>query len=63
MNASKYSCDALAVFVDRDPVHIPLPVTREDVQRLTSKLHDSTKLAKRMDTTKSCLFFSFLNPC
>ena len=31
VNASKYSCDALVVFVDRDPMHIPLSITKQDV--------------------------------
>ena len=30
VNASKYSCDALVVFIDRDPVHIPLLITQGD---------------------------------
>ena len=28
VNASKHSCNALVVFADRDPVHIPLSVTK-----------------------------------
>ena len=39
MNASKCGCDALVVFADKDPVHIPLPVTKEDVRGLSSNLH------------------------
>ena len=60
VNASKYGCDALVVFVDRDPVHIPLPVTKEDVRGLSSNLHTLRKLAtdKRMDVTTG--FKSFL---
>ena len=27
LNASKYSCDALIIFLDCDPVHIPLQIT------------------------------------
>ena len=36
INASIYSCDALAliVFLNRDPVHIPLDITHEDVRDL-----------------------------
>ena len=30
VNASKYGCDALIVFLNRDPVHIPLQITQED---------------------------------
>ena len=33
VNASKYSCDALIMFHDRDPVHIPLQITQEDVTK------------------------------
>ena len=46
VNASQYSCDVLVVFVDKDPVHIPLSVTREDVRELLSKLRALIKLAK-----------------
>ena len=49
MNASKYGCDALIVFVDKDPVHIPLPITKKDVQELSLRLRILTKGAKRMD--------------
>ena len=52
MNASKYSCDALIVFVDKDPVHIPLSVTREDVQELILKLRALLKLAKTEEPTE-----------
>ena len=34
VNASKYSCDALTVFLDQDPIHIPLQITQEDVRDL-----------------------------
>ena len=57
VNASKYSCDALVVFVDRDPIHIPLSITKEDVQDLSSKLRTLTMRAKRSDVTRDlCLF-------
>ena len=60
VNASKYGCDALVVFADKDPVHIPLPVTKEDVRGLSSNLHTLRDLAsqKRMDVTTG--FKSFL---
>ena len=60
VNASKYGCDALVVFDDKDPVHIPLPVTKEDVRGLSSNLHTLRNLAtqKRMDVTTG--FKSFL---
>ncbi|KAN0094894.1 CHAT domain containing protein [Tylopilus felleus] len=31
VNASKHSCDALVILLDRDPVHIPLQITLERV--------------------------------
>ena len=60
MNASKYSCDALIVFIDKDPVHIPLAVTKEDFRALSSNLHTLRELAtkRRMDVTTG--FRSFL---
>ena len=48
MNASKYGCDAHIVFADKDPVYIPLPVTKEDVRELSSRLRTLTRDAKRM---------------
>ena len=50
MNASKYGCDALVVFADKDPVRIPLSVTKEDVRGLSLRLRTLTRGAKRMDT-------------
>ena len=38
VNASKHSCDALVVFHDRDPVHIPLQITQERVRVLSTEL-------------------------
>ena len=50
MNASKYGCDALTVFADQDPVHIPLPITKEDVRELSLRFRTLTRVAKtRMD--------------
>ena len=49
MNASKFSCDALIVFADRDPIHIPLPVTKQGVGELSLCLRTLTRGAKRMD--------------
>jgi CHAT domain-containing protein len=56
-NASQYSCDALIVFLDRDPVHIPLQVTQEDVRDLSAELHTLTVRARRADMTKELAFF------
>ena len=46
VNASKYSCDALVVFLDRGPVHIPLQITQEGVRHLSTELHTLTVRAK-----------------
>jgi CHAT domain-containing protein/tetratricopeptide (TPR) repeat protein len=52
VNASKYSCDALIVFLDRYPVHIPLQITKENVQDLSTELDTLTVLAKKVDVTR-----------
>ena len=52
VNASKYGCDALIVFADKDPVHIPLSITQENVRELSSKLHTLTVRARRRDVTR-----------
>ena len=57
LNASKYSCDALVVLLDRDPVHIPLQITQEGVRHLSKELHTLTVRAKRADVTKELAFF------
>ena len=57
VNASKYGCDALVVLLDRDPVHIPLQITQENVRRLSTDLHTLTVRAKRVDVTKELAFF------
>ncbi|KAG1880880.1 TPR-like protein [Suillus subluteus] len=36
VNASQYSCDALIVLRDQNPVHVPLDVTRVEVSELSS---------------------------
>ena len=39
VNAIKYGCDdALIILLNRDPVHIPLPITEEGVQDLSMEL-------------------------
>ncbi|KAG2131138.1 TPR-like protein [Suillus cothurnatus] len=35
VNASQYSCDALIVLRDQDPVHVPIGITRTDVSELS----------------------------
>jgi CHAT domain-containing protein len=57
VNASEYGCDALIVFLDQDPVHIPLQITRENVRELSTELHTMTSRAKRADVTKELAFF------
>ena len=52
VNASKYSCDAVVIFDDRDPVHIPLSVTKQGVRELSSRLFTLTVHAKKMDMTR-----------
>ena len=52
VNASKYSCDALIVFFDRDPVHIMLQITQENVRDLSTELHTLTVSTKRVDATR-----------
>ena len=56
VNASKYSCDALIVFHDRDPVHFRLQVTQEDVRVLSKKLRDLTVRAEEDVRSELTLF-------
>ena len=46
VNASQYSCDALVVLLDQDPVHIPLRSTQRCVQDLATELHTLTVCQK-----------------
>ena len=57
VNASKYSCDALIVFLDRDPVHIPLQITQDSVRDLSTELRTLTKRAKREDMKRELACF------
>ena len=57
VNASKYTCDALIVFLDRDPVRIPLQITQEGVRDLSTELHTLTVRAKWDDVTKELACF------
>ncbi|KAN0080155.1 CHAT domain containing protein [Tylopilus felleus] len=52
VNASQYSCDALVVLADRDPVHIPLSITQEHVKDLALMLRTTTMRAKLNDVSK-----------
>ena len=57
VNASKYSCDALIVFHDRDPIHIRLQVTQEDVRVLSKKLRALTVRAEEEDVRSELTLF------
>ena len=57
VNASQYSCDALIIFLDRDPVHIPLQITQENVRDLEAELRMLTVRATQTDTTRQFAFF------
>ena len=57
VNASKYSCDALIVFVNRDPVHVPLSVTEEAIRELSLKLRELTVRAKFTDIERDIRVF------
>ncbi|KAI9567954.1 CHAT domain-containing protein [Boletus coccyginus] len=57
LNASKYSCDALIVLRDGDPVHIPLRITQEGVRDMSTELHILTVRAKRVDMTRELAGF------
>ena len=52
VNASEYGCDALIVLIDRNPIHIPLSITKEGVRELSSTLSTLTVRAKSMDVTR-----------
>ncbi|KAI9567585.1 CHAT domain-containing protein [Boletus coccyginus] len=52
MNASKYSCDALIVLLDRDPAHIPLRITQEGVRDLSTDFHALTMRATKLDVAR-----------
>ena len=56
VNASKYSCDALVVFLDQDPVHIPLQITQEGVRKLSKEIRTLAMRATRFDVTRELAF-------
>ena len=56
VSASQHSCDALIVLHDRDPVHIPLQITQENVRGLATELRTLTAHARRADVTKELAF-------
>ena len=57
LNTSRYSCDALVVFLDRNPVHIPLQIMQEGVRELLMEVHTLTVRAMRDDVTKELAAF------
>ncbi|KAG6376587.1 hypothetical protein JVT61DRAFT_1568 [Boletus reticuloceps] len=57
VNASQYSCDALVVLLDRDPVHIPLQITLERVRDLSKEVNNLTVRATRADMTRELAGF------
>ena len=57
VNASQYSCDALIVLPNRDPVHVALPITQARVSELSLELRTLTSRAKFSDMTRGFLIF------
>ena len=57
VNASEYSCDALIVFLERDPIHIPLQITQDSVRGLSTELRTLPERAKREDVTRELACF------
>ena len=57
VNASQYSCDAIVVLLDRDPVHIPLRITQQDVRKLSTDLRTLTIRARKVDVKKELAVF------
>ncbi|KAG2738959.1 hypothetical protein P692DRAFT_20666675, partial [Suillus brevipes Sb2] len=43
VNASQYSCDALIVLSDRDPVHVPIDITQTEVSDLSTEFQSLSK--------------------
>ena len=57
LSASRYSCDALIILLDRDPVHIPLHIIQEGVRDLSTELRTLSVRATKADVTKELAFF------
>ncbi|KAF8130219.1 TPR-like protein [Boletus edulis] len=57
VNASKYSCDALVILLDRDPCHIPLQIAQESIRDLSTELHTLGMRAMRADATRELAAF------
>ena len=54
---SQYSCDALVVLLDHDPVHIPLQVRQQDVRDLSAELRTLSVRATQVYMTRQLAFF------
>ncbi|KIK37859.1 hypothetical protein CY34DRAFT_91959, partial [Suillus luteus UH-Slu-Lm8-n1] len=50
VNASQYSCDALIVLSDRDPVHVPTNTTQTEVSDLSTEFQSLSKEFGSFDT-------------
>jgi CHAT domain-containing protein len=50
VNASQYSCNALIVLSDRDPVHVPIDITQTEVSDLSTKFQSLSKKFGSYDT-------------
>ncbi|KAG2071190.1 hypothetical protein BDR04DRAFT_1098543 [Suillus decipiens] len=55
VNASQYSCDALIVLSDRDPVHVPIDITRTELSDLSSEFQSLSKDFGCVDTQNELL--------
>jgi CHAT domain-containing protein len=50
VNASQYSCDALIVLSDQDPVHVPIDITQTEVYDLSTEFQSLSKEFGSFDT-------------
>jgi CHAT domain-containing protein len=50
VNASQYSCDALIVLSDRDPVHVPIDITQTEASDLSTEFQSLSKEFGSFDT-------------
>ena len=57
VNASQYSCNALIVLVDSDPVHVALPITKSRVSELALEPRCLASYARFNDMTREFLTF------
>ena len=57
VNASQYSCDALLLVSHRDPIRVPLPITKVNVSELSLQLRSLIHLSKFRDVKKEIMVF------